>query len=278
MISIAGLYQVYADFVLDVPALDLIGGEILGLLGHNGAGKSTLLKAIGGVLPGKRFARLEIDGREIPRVERAEALALITEDHPLYGWMTVNGYLGFVRGFFPTWDQRYCDHLLQQLAVPGDKKISDLSKGTRLKVALIGSLSHRPHLLLLDEPTSGLDVGSRSELLENLDLLRNEGTTIIFSSHIVDDLQSIATRIAILVKGELKLLQPTGSICSGWRAYLFATRPETSGNHVIRSDQGSFAVVLPREQTLDATLATGKHPLIEREPSLRELFLAVGSA
>ena len=196
--------------VVDAVNLTIPRGSVLGLIGANGAGKSTLIKMMMGILSiSSGSARLF--GTDVTQ----EGLAIkrctgyVPEFHQMYQWMTVGRIIDFVASFYPNWNQRFCAELQEVFSLDPAKKVKHLSKGMVAKLALLLAVSHEPKLLLLDEPMSGLDPISRDEFLDGvLQTLTGKETTVLFSSHTLDDVQRIADQIAVLHEGKLLLHQP----------------------------------------------------------------------
>ena len=121
--------------------------------------------------------------------------------------MTVRDHLAFLQHFYPSWDPVYAAHLADRLRVPLDQSLGRLSKGTRVKVAFVAAEAYRPPLLLLDEPTSGLDPEVRGELLEAVRASLDAQTdrVVLFSTHLLEDVELIADRVVLLENGRLGL-------------------------------------------------------------------------
>jgi ABC-2 type transport system ATP-binding protein len=119
--------------------------------------------------------------------------------------MTCRSIGNFVRGFYPTWDDDEFVRLAKLFELPMTRKISQLSGGMRVKLALALALAHRPALLLLDEPTSGLDPVARREFLETIEYqARNHGRTTVFSTHRIEEVEEIADQVGILDQGKMR--------------------------------------------------------------------------
>lgn len=207
-IEIRGLVRDYGpNRALAGLDLKVSAGEVYGLLGNNGAGKTTTLHILLGLLaPGAGEVRvLGLDPqRERERV--ALQVGFCPETDRPYDWLTVGEYWRFGRLVFADWDDAWAAHLCRIFALPLDKPFSKLSKGMVAKAKLVFALAHHPRLLVLDEPTSGLDPSSRQEILGLVSQLAAEGkTTTLFSSHHLDEVEKVATRIGILDAGRLML-------------------------------------------------------------------------
>jgi ABC-2 type transport system ATP-binding protein len=178
-------------------------GEVVGLLGRNGAGKTTLMRIAMGMLePQKGYVRLfGLDPRKDP-IEVKRRVGYVSEDQILPEFMKVEDAIRLHRGLFPTWDEKMERELSERFNIPSQARIKALSKGQARQVALLCAVSHRPELLLLDEPAGGLDPIARREFLETaIHLLNETGTTILFSSHYMTDVERLADRIVMIHDG-----------------------------------------------------------------------------
>jgi len=196
----------YPKFFLQPLDLEFSLGERIAIVGANGAGKSTMLRAIGGRWR-EYQGRVEIGGREVrSQLPGIRAEIGFLPERPLgLGWMTVGDHLDFLSAFFPTWDVGYQEELLRRLALPTDRKLGNLSKGMAVKLALVAAEAHRPSLLILDEPTSGIDPLMRGELIDLVKEAAPAGgdRLVLFSSHILEDVERIADRVILLREGKL---------------------------------------------------------------------------
>ncbi len=180
-------------------------GEIYGFLGRNGAGKTTTLRMLMGILR-PDSGHIEFFGRRIRRTGPREKrrIGYLSQDQNFYRWMSCRRIGQFSAGLYPTWDVHEYDRLLAALELPPERKVSELSGGMKLKLALALALAHRPPLLLLDEPTSGLDPVARREFLEAIVAqARTHRRTTLFSTHRVDEVEEVADQVGILQKGRL---------------------------------------------------------------------------
>lgn len=196
-----------------VHALDLRvpQGSVYGFLGRNGAGKSTTIKMLTGMVhpdSGQAFLLGE-DVAQLAPATRAR-IAYLAEGHPLYRWMTVAEMLRFARAFYPTWNDALLEQILEHFRLPRRGKIRRLSNGQRAQLSLALAVAPDPELLILDDPTLGLDTVVRREFLESMiQVIQRAGRTILFSSHILGDVERVADRIGILVDGVLRVDCPT---------------------------------------------------------------------
>ena len=196
-----------AKRALDNDSLTVPRGGVLGLVGANGAGKTTLIKHVLGLLRAQEGS-VQVFGLEpVARaVEVLGRLGYLSEDRDLPPWLTVGELLRYSRAFYPAWDAGYAESLRQQFQLPPGARIRTLSKGELAKAGLLVALAHRPELLVLDEPSSGLDPVVRRELLEAIvRAVADEGRTVLFSSHLLDEIARVSDRVAMLAHGRLVL-------------------------------------------------------------------------
>jgi ABC-2 type transport system ATP-binding protein len=191
---------------VDSLELELRRGEVYGFLGRNGAGKTTTLRMLMGVLR-PDAGEVELLGRRARRVDLAQKreLGYVSQEQTFYPWMTAAQLGRFVGDFYPTWDAAEFSRLLTLLDVPADRRAAQLSGGTRMKLGLALALAHRPALLLLDEPTAGLDPVARREFLDIVaHRVQQTGQTVLFSSHLLSEVEQVAHRVGILHDGRLR--------------------------------------------------------------------------
>jgi len=202
---ISNVQKDYAGFTLNIPELSLERGYILGLVGQNGAGKSTLIKILLNLIY-PDAGHVEVLGMRQPDNEIAikRRIGYVSENPEFYEDVTVEWMIKLVSQFYPKWSNTDCANYLKRFDLNPKKKVKELSKGMKVKLALLLALSHQPDLLILDEPTSGIDPVVRRELLEEIAaVIRDERRTVVFSSHISQDVEQIADYVAIVDRGRL---------------------------------------------------------------------------
>ena len=206
---------------LRVPA-----GCVYGLLGRNGAGKSTLIKMLMGMVH-PDAGEVEVLGypaAELPSAERAR-VAYVAENHPLYNWMTVGEAVRFTEAFYPHWNGRLVEQILDHFELSRTQKLRRLSNGQRAQVSLALAVAPEPELLVLDDPTLGLDTVVRRDFLESLiHIIQRQGRTILFSSHILGDVERVADRIGVMEGGVLRADCPTDHFRESVRRVVAAFR------------------------------------------------------
>jgi len=182
-------------------------GEIHALVGENGAGKSTLIKHILGLLRAET-GTVRVFGLD-PVAEPVGVLSRIgylSEQPDLPGWMRVDEFMRYTRAFYPKWDTAYAEQLREQFGLDPAARIKTLSKGQRAKAGLLAAQAHRPELLLLDEPSSGLDPIVRRDILEAvIRTVADEGRTVFFSSHLLEEIEHVSDYVGMIHEGQLVL-------------------------------------------------------------------------
>jgi ABC-2 type transport system ATP-binding protein len=207
----SGLHHAFgAQRVLDGVSLKVPQGAVLGLVGRNGAGKSTLIRILLGLLrPGGGEA--QVFGCPAAELDDAckQRLAYVPQQPEAFQWMKVGAMLDFVGSFYPRWDAGYAEAMLRRWSIRRDSLLSKLSPGERQGVALVRALATQPELLILDEPAAALDPVARRELLREIARRAGDsGCTVLFSTHIVSDLERVASQVALLHRGRLLLDAP----------------------------------------------------------------------
>ena len=176
-------------------------GTTLGLIGPNGAGKTTTVRILMGTLA-PTAGHVRVLGMNAATIRHR--VGYVPERHDIYPWMTVAEAISFTATFYPTWDAGYCRELLDLFALDVRKRVKQLSKGMLVKLGLLLAVSHRPELLILDEPTSGLDPIVHDDFLEALlHSICGRGTTVLYSSHNLEDIRRLADSVCILRAGKI---------------------------------------------------------------------------
>jgi ABC-2 type transport system ATP-binding protein len=194
--------------------LQIPRGGVYGLVGANGAGKTTLIRHILGLLrPEKGSVR--VFGRD-PVADPVGVLSRIgylSEENDLPGWMRVDELMRYSRAFYPGWDDRYAGELRTMFALDPAAKIKTLSKGQKARAGLVVALAYRPELLVLDEPSSGLDPIVRRDILGAvLRTIGDEGRTVLFSSHLLEEVEQVADHVTMIRQGEIVVSAPLKEI------------------------------------------------------------------
>lgn len=213
IVSIKNLTKQYANGFQALKGinLDIRRGEILALLGPNGAGKTTMISIICGIV-NPSGGSVEVDGHDIIKDFRRtrELIGLVPQELTTDSFETVWSNVNFSRGLFgkPP-NPAYVEKILRDLSLwdKKDNMIMMLSGGMKRRVLIAKALSHEPSILFLDEPTAGVDVELRKDMWRLVRRLRDEGVTIILTTHYIEEAEEIADRVGVINKGELILVE-----------------------------------------------------------------------
>ena len=218
IVKVSGLGKTYASghVALKQVDLEIRRGEILALLGPNGAGKTTLISIICGIVKPSSGSVLA-DGHDIVRDYRAARakIGLVPQELSTDAFETVWATVNFSRGLFgkPA-NPAYVEKVLRDLSLwdKKDSKIMALSGGMKRRVLIAKALSHEPRILFLDEPTAGVDVELRHDMWQMVRALRDDGVTIILTTHYIEEAEEMADRIGVMRKGELILVEDKATL------------------------------------------------------------------
>ncbi len=219
MLKVCNVTKKYGNkTAVDDVSLEVKNGEIFGFIGHNGAGKTTLIKSIVGIHDFDSGDIL-VNGVSIKEDEIAckKVTAYIPDNPDLYANMSGIDYLNFIADIYEV-DDKKREELTKKYATTfellpnlGDL-ISSYSHGMKQKLAIISALIHEPKLLVLDEPFVGLDPKSSKDLKDIMKELCKEGTSIFFSSHVLEVVEKLCDRVGIIKKGKLIAIGKTSEI------------------------------------------------------------------
>jgi ABC-2 type transport system ATP-binding protein len=203
-----------AKRALDAVTLNIPRGGVYGLVGANGAGKTTLIKHILGLLRAEsgsvRIFGLDPVNDPVGVLSR---IGYLSEENDLPGWMRVDELLRYSKAFYPGWDDEYAEELRKTFGLDPAAKIKNLSKGQKARAGLVIALAYRPELLLLDEPSSGLDPIVRRDILAAvIRTIADEGRTVLFSSHLLDEVEQVADHVTMIQEGRILLSGPLREI------------------------------------------------------------------
>jgi ABC-2 type transport system ATP-binding protein len=180
-------------------------GSVCGFLGRNGAGKSTAIRLMMNLLDptAGRVTLLGLDSRR-DHTAVMSRVGYVSESPVLYDWMKVKQLVRFTAEFYPNWNHRRVAELLDRFALDREQKVRHLSRGTQAQLALALALGGDPELLILDEPATGLDVLVRRDFLESIiQLIQQDGRTVLFSSHLLHEVERVADQVVIIDNGRL---------------------------------------------------------------------------
>ena len=302
IISISGLTKRYASgqHALKRVSLEIREGEIFALLGPNGAGKTTLISIICGIVTPTAGTVL-VDGHDIQREYRAarSKIGLVPQELVTDAFETVRATATFSRGLFGRApDPKHIESVLRDLTLweRRDDIMMTLSGGMKRRVMIAKALSHEPRILFLDEPTAGVDVELRRDMWALVRRLRDNGVTIILTTHYIDEAEEMADRIGVISQGELivveekvrlmrklgkkqltlHLQEPMAGIPAGlesWRLALNAGGHELEYTFDASDEQAGIPALLRRL----SELGIGFKDLNTRQSSLEEIFVSLVS-
>lgn len=285
VITVSGLTRRFgARTALASVNVSVSRGAVHGLVGANGAGKTTLIRHILGLLRAESGS-VRVFGLD-PVADPVGVLSRIgylSEENDLPGWMRVDELIRYSRAFYPAWDDAYVEQLRQGFALDLTAKIKSLSKGQKARVGLLVALAYRPDLLVLDEPSSGLDPIVRRDILGAiLRTIAHEGRTVLFSSHLLEEVEQVADHVTMMSHGNVVLSEPLDSLQRSYRAVIvqfgeMRTQPPALDGVLRWEGLGRewTAVVRGSTEALRAALAgCGARVAEERAPTLNEVFVA----
>lgn len=207
VLEIHNLCKNYEDFSLRNINMSLEKGTLTGFIGPNGAGKTTVIKSILNIIK-PDDGKITVLGMDSVTndLEIRSKLGIVLDDGHFYEDLTLRKMKSLIAPMYPTWNDNEYQFYVKKFELPESKKIKDLSRGMRMKYALVLALSHGAELFILDEPTSGLDPLVRSELIEILkDIVFEDNKTVLMSTHITSDFDKIADYLFFIFDGEIIL-------------------------------------------------------------------------
>src|SRR5437762_6183080 len=205
---------------LDSVSLSMPRGAVYGLVGANGAGKTTLIRHILGLLRAESGS-VRVFGLDpvADPVSVRSRIGYLSEENDLPGWMRVDELMRYSRAFYPAWDDAYAEELRRTFALDRAATIKNLSKGQRARAGLLIALAYRPELLVLDEPSSGLDPIVRRDILGAvIRTIADEGRTVLFSSHLLNEVEEVADHVTMIDHGRVVLSAPLDAIKESHRS------------------------------------------------------------
>ncbi|WP_374434695.1 ABC transporter ATP-binding protein [Inhella sp.] len=229
-------------------------GQVVGLLGRNGAGKTTLLEALLG-LREPQAGQVQLFGQPANHLDDAARarIGYVPQQSDLFEDLSPRQLLAYFRSFYPRWNEAKAEGLLSRWELPQDQLIGQLSVGQQQRLSIIRALAHEPDLLVLDEPVASLDpLGRRDFLRELVEQVLDRGTTVVFSTHILSDLERVAFNVAFLKGGRISLQGPLDELLEQCR-WVQGPGAEAHGGELLARFGPRLLVRRPRiesEQTL----------------------------
>ena len=218
MLKIEHLRKNYKNFSLDC-SLEIMPGRITGLIGQNGAGKSTTFKAALGLISADS-GTVTILGKNIQdfHAKDKQDLGVALSGSCFSGYLTIHDIIPILKNLYKNFDKHFFEEQIQRFQLPCNKKIKEFSTGMKAKLKVLIAISHNAKLLILDEPTAGLDVIARDELLELLRefMEKNAERSILISSHISSDLETLCDDLYMIHEGKIILHEDTDVLLSDY--------------------------------------------------------------
>jgi len=204
MLSVKNVTKKYGKLIANSNlSFDIEDGKIGILMGPNGAGKSTIIKSIVGLL--RYEGEIKINGFDNKSIEAKQILGYVPEFPAMYDLLTVGEHIEFISRLYKTFDKEYTDSLLERfdLMEKKDDLAKSLSKGMQQKLSIVCALAHKPKFVLFDEPIVGLDPHAIKEIKSLFRELKDQGATLLISTHMIDSVEDYWDEVNILVKGKI---------------------------------------------------------------------------
>jgi len=288
-VEVSGLSRKFGSkAALDEVSMQVKRGRVFGLVGANGAGKTTLIKHILGRLKAQSGS-VRVFGFD-PIADPVAVLSRIgylSENRDLPAWMRVDELLRYTEAFYPKWDMNYAERLMEQFGLDPGAKIKTLSRGEHAKAGLLVALAFRPELLLLDEPSSGLDPVVRRDILEAIiRTVAEEGRTVLFSSHLLEEVDRVADDLAVMFDGRVVLSGELENVKATHHRLVFRfdslqpSAPQFPGVLNLTGGGQEWTAICngKRDQAVAAAGRIGGRVVSEGAPSLDEIFVAWAGA
>jgi ABC-2 type transport system ATP-binding protein len=285
IVEVRGLSREFEDKqALKEVDFTLPKGVVMGLVGENGAGKTTLIKHMLGLLRAQK-GTVQVFGNDPVKdpVAVLSRIGYLSEDREMLDWMTLDELMAFTAAFYPDWDWSYADNLVETFRLDRKNRICNYSRGQRAQAGLILAVAHHPDLLLLDEPSSGLDPIVRRDILsEIIHAVTDAGKTVLFSSHLLDEVERVADTVTLISGGEMILTSPMDDLLNSYREYQVKLPQPVNSFPVLpgmlRSegkDNEWTVVVDSKHDEFKSRLQTENIQLLsERHLSLNDIFIA----
>jgi ABC-2 type transport system ATP-binding protein len=285
VVDVSGLTRTFGHKVaLKNVSIKIPRGRVFGLVGSNGAGKTTLIKHMLGLLKAEA-GTVRVFGLD-PVLDPPGVLSRVgylSENRDLPPWMRVDELLRYSQAFYPKWDPVFAEQMRKEFGLDPAARIKNLSRGENAKAGLLIALAYRPEFLLLDEPSSGLDPVVRHDILEAIiRTVADEGRTVLFSSHLLEEVERVADDLAMMVNGEVVFSGQLDDIKESHHRLVvrFETpqrvAPEIAGALSISGSGLEWTVICngSRPDVLAAATKAGGRVVAEGSPSLDEIFIA----
>ena len=284
VVEVRGLTRRFRSTVaIDSMDLTIPRGCVFGLLGENGAGKTTLIKHFMGLLKAQE-GTVRVFGKD-PIKDPEGVLSRIgymSEQRDVPGWMRVEELMQYTQGFFPGWDEEFAADLLESFELLPSQRIKTLSMGQTAKICILVALAHKPDLVILDEPSSGLDAVVRKHILDSaIRTVAAEGRTVLFSSHLLDEVERVSDYVAIMNRGRILLFDKLDVIKDAHIRLELAfadelsSAPELDGAFNLGGEGKAWTVLCDGniQKVKEQVVALNAQVVAEERPTLEEIFL-----
>ncbi len=268
------LCKSYPEFKLDNVSFEIKPGRIMGFIGRNGAGKTTTLKIIYGLVK-QDSGDVYFDNKKIVEANASfkNQVGLLFGGVDFYPGQKAKNITEVTKRFYQAWDDGLYYKWLKFFGISEDKKIKELSNGMKVKYGLAVALSHGAKLLLLDEPTSGLDPVSRDEVLDCLrDIADKENAAVLFSTHVISDLEKCADDITYIKEGKILY---TGEVSDFEKGYVHVEGDASLLSEEQRGNIGHLRIRSSRFEGVISSEITSNIPGEKRQASMEEIMLAI---
>jgi len=279
--QLTDLTKKFPEFKLGPINLELEPGKVLGYVGPNGSGKTTTMHCMVGLVKADA-GETKIFGRENDpnKIDWKFDVGYVGDRHVFYENWTGEKNLDFISQFYPSWSDEKAKELIKRFELPIEKKARELSTGNRVKLSLVQVLARFPKLLILDEPTAGLDPVVRTELLDVLfEILEDGEKSIFYSTHILTDISRLADELAFINKGQIKLKNDKDDLAENWRKISFRLNDKYEGflNVVNTENEGNNYKVISKEyvSTIDQIKKLGAQNIQETRMGIDEIAVHI---
>jgi len=289
VIAVRGLsYRFGKQSILNALELDVPQGAFYALLGANGAGKTTLLQLIAGARPMQQGSAC-VFGTSVSRLTmgQRQQLTYVAEGQELPEWMTLAQLEAYCAPLYPAWDRTLAASLRKRFDLDAARRIGAMSRGQRMKVALMCALAPRPRLIIMDEPFTGMDVVVKDDLVRGLlDAASLEGATVLLSTHDIAEIEPLADWVGFLEGGRVAVSAPLDELRARYKRVELLTSdatpmPATLPTHWVSAEHAGLRLSVLMEQTAQAGELPPQYrnatQIGEREVTLKELYIALAT-
>ncbi len=277
VISLREIRKACGSFELGPVDLEIEAGYVVAIVGPNGGGKSTMIGMLM-ILLRPDSGELELFGRAYPHDEVAikQRVGYVPERSTGHDEMSARSLGEFVSRFYPGWEERLYEDLVRRARIEPDREFGRLSKGEQRRLAFALAAATGSELLLLDEPTAGLDPFARREMLEDISRIMEGGEerTVIFATHVMEEVRRVADYVVFLVDGEFLGLHEKDALLDGWRAFWVDREPERGVPGVVEAEGGNPARLVSDspDETAEALFAQSTRILRSGALDLEEIL------